>query len=47
MEKNHKEAFSHLETELPARLEAPRSLKVSSPTWNIVLLSLLFLSQYF
>ena len=34
MEKNHKEAFSHLETELPARLEAPRSLNVSSPTWK-------------
>ena len=24
----------HLETELPARLEAPMSLKVSSPTWK-------------
>ena len=24
----------HLETELPARLEAPMSLKVSSPTWQ-------------
>ena len=33
--KNHVQAkMFHLETELPARLEAPMSLKVSSPTWQ-------------
>ena len=41
-----KQAVPHLETELPARLEAPMSLKVSSPTCKKAKCKLLDFCQF-
>ena len=43
---SEKKALAHLETELPARLEAPMSLKVSSPTCKRAKCKLLDFSHF-